>query len=62
MRLAVSKAQPSQLDRLFLNAPGLGEAQGKMDCKAALVTLALVLIVVVVEGTAAVLLTGSPKP
>jgi len=41
---------------------GLGEAQGKVDCKAALVTLAIVLIVVVVEGTAAVLLTGSPKP
>src|SRR5208337_41762 len=41
---------------------GLGDAQGKVDSKAVLVTLALVLIVVVVEGTAAALLTGSPKP
>ena len=41
---------------------GLGEAQGKVDRKASVVTLALVLIVVVVEGTAAALLTGSPKP
>jgi len=41
---------------------GLGEAQGKVDRKAALVTLALVLIVVAVEGTAAAPPTGSPKP
>jgi Peptidase M50B-like len=41
---------------------GLGEAQGKVDRKAVLVTLALVLIVVVVEGTAAAPSTGSPKP
>ena len=37
------------------------DTQGKVDRKAALVTLAIVLIVVV-EGTAAAPPTGSPKP
>src|SRR5208337_3073793 len=41
---------------------GLGDAQGKVDRNAALGTLVLVLLVVVVEGTAAAPPTGSPKP
>ena len=31
MRLAVSKAQPSQLDRLFLNAPAFTSANSDSD-------------------------------